>query len=269
MLRGIVSTALAVALSAPAVHAAPPAQAPTTVWLAEKVSAHAPSVTLHAYFRWDIRGARVSYAGVAMVAGRPRPTGGLTWDAPLFDGPAAHHDGTVAGCPASSSCDLLTGPGVAYFGLTYPPSSPQPDRIYLVLSGLSQDVSLEKSPGWRLRRTRLTARFATSDSPGTVATGARMAGEVVERFTHASIAGGRRGSIAIATPPCRPLHRVGYLREGYGTATLSGGTRQATFDCQKNLSDLTAAADRATTWSFDGPVVGTATGTTRITVIDL
>lgn len=268
MLRGIVCAVAALGLVAPAVQAAP-APAPTTVWLAERISPSAPSVTLHAYFRWDARGGRASYAAVDMVGSRPDPIGGMTWDAPLGDGPTVRHDGAVYGCPPPSICDVLTGPGRAYFGLTYPPESAQPDRIYLVLSGLAQEVSLEKSPGWRLRRTSLVARFTTSDDARTVATGANVGGQFVERFTHASASGGRRGSIAVATPPCRPLHRFGYFREGYGTATLTGGRRVATFDCQKNLSDLTAAAAGATTWRFDGPVAGLATGTTRITVVDL
>lgn len=268
MRRGIVCAAVALALTMPAAEAAP-APAPTTVWLAEKISPSASSVTLHAYFRWDARGGRASYVGVDMVGGRPQPMGGMTWDSPLGDGPTARHDGAVYGCPAPSSCDVLTGPGLAYFGLAYPEGTPQPDRIYLVLSGLAQEVSLQNSPGWRLRRTGLVARFTTSDDAGTAATGANIGGQFVERFTSASATGGRRGSIAVATPPCRPLHRFGYFREGYGTATLTGGRQPATFDCQKNLSDLTAAAVGATTWRFDGPVVGVATGTTRITVIDL
>lgn len=270
MLRGIVCAALAAALCVPNAQAAPLPPAPTAVWLAERVSPTAPSVTLHAYYKWDRRGSRATYAAVKMVNGKPRPFDGITWDSPIGDGPTARHDGTVHGCPSGSGCDVLTGPGATYLGVTFPEKSAQPDRIYLAISGLSPEVYLDKSTrGWRLTKTTLRARYALSDRGDTSATGANVAGEHVEKFTHASLPGGRRGSIAVGTLPCRPLHRVGYLREGYGTAVLTGGSAPGSFDCQKNFTDVIAVADGPTTWNLDGEVVGTATGTTRITVIDL
>lgn len=270
MRRGIICATVTVALCAPNALAAPLPPAPATVWLAERVSPTAPSVTLHGRYKWDRRGSRVTYAAVRMVNGKPRPFDGITWDSPMPDGPAARHDGTVYGCPSGSGCDVVNGPGLTYFGLTFPETSAQPDRIYVAISGLDAELSLDKGTrGWRLTKTALRVRYALSDRGHTRATGANFAGEHAERFTHASIPGGRRGSIAVATPPCRPLHRLGYLREGHGKAALTGGTAPARFDCQKNITDAIAVADRATTWSLDGDVVGTATGTTRIAVIDL
>lgn len=268
MRRGIVAVLCAAIVAVPLTPAAPLPPAPTTVWMAERVRRDAPSVTLETYVQWDRRGGRVTYVAANMVGGHPGPTDALTYDSGLNDGPAAYADGSAYGCPAGSNCDVLSGPGITYFSVAYPPSSVQPDRIYLVVSGTSAEVDLVDSPGWRLTRTTLRARYASSDSGGGAA-GAQFFGEHLERFTHAELTGGRRGSIAVATPPCRPAHRIGYVREGYGQATLTGGPRPVSFDCQRNGSDLTAATHRATTWQFDGAVVGTATGTTRLTVIDL
>jgi hypothetical protein len=205
-----------------------------------------------------------------MVHGRPRPLDGITIDSPVTDGPSARHDGIVYGCPSGSGCDVANGPGITYFGLTYPEKTVQPDRIYVAISGLEPEVMLDRSTtGWRLRRTNLRVRYALNDRGDARSTGASLFAEHVERFTHVSVPGGRRGSIAVGTPPCRPLHRVGYLREGHGRAVLSGGGSPATFDCRTNVNDAIAVADGPTTWSLDGDVVGTATGPTRIAVIDL
>lgn len=272
MRRGILAAVAALVTTASAAAATPASTAPlapppTTVWVAERVSRSAPKVALNAYFEWDRRGGRVTYVAVSMQRGRPRPLDGMTFDSMLTDGPGVYDSGASYGCPAGSGCDVFSGPGVTSFDLQYPATSTQPDRIYLAVAGLSIRVSLVDSPGWRLRATALRARHASSDGGG--ASGAQFFGEHVERFGNASLAGGSRGSLAVATPPCRPLHRLGYYREGYGTATLTGGTSPVTFDCQKNVADLAAAADRATTWTFAGDVVGTARGTTRLVVIDL
>lgn len=268
MRRGILCAALAALVNTSAVYATPAPPAPATVWVAEKVSPNAPRLTLEASTAWDRRSGRITYVAVKLVAGKPRPVDALTLDAPQTDGPAAYHRGTAYGCYAGSGCDVGSGPGFTSFVLTFPEDIPQPDRLYLAVSGVSAEVWLVDSPGWRLKRTSLRVRYATSDTSGD-AVGGQVAGEHVERFQRASIPGGRRGSIAVGTPPCRPLHRVGYFREGYGTATLSGGAKPVPFDCQRAIGDATAAADRATTWTLEGDVTGVATGTTRLTVIDL
>lgn len=268
MLRGMVCAVAAAVLVAPTADATPLPPAPATVWVAHRVSPHARQVQLNANFNWDRRSGRVTYAAVKMVNGRPRPYDAMTFDAPLSDGPAAYHDGASYGCYAGSVCQVTGEGGITDFNVMAPPTSEQPDRIYLAVSGLTAEVQLVDSPGWRLTRTAMRVRYVTSDTGGT-ATGVQVLGEHVERFGKATLPGGRRGSIAVATPPCRPLHRVGVYREGHGTATLTGGTVAQSFDCRANLHDLTAAADRATTWTFSGDVVGTAMGTTRLAVIDL
>jgi hypothetical protein len=232
------------------------------------VSSSAKSVTVNAYYGWDRRGARVTFVTAMMVKGRPRPYDALTVDSPLTDGPGLYRDGTSYGCYAGSGCDLLSGPGRTDFSVAAPDPAGQPDRIYVAVAGLAPEVRLIDSPGWRLTRTSLRVRYATSDTGG-AATGAQLLGEHVEHFERATLPGGTRGSVVVATPPCRPLHRAGVVREGYGTVTLTGGPNPVTFDCQRDLHDLTTAASHATTWNLDGLVVGTATGTTRLAVIDL
>lgn len=65
-------------------------------------------------------------------------------------------------------------------------------------------------------------------------------------------------------------HRVGFVREGTGTATLSGGRKPATLDCSATgAGDPVGLAIGPTTWLLRGDVVGVATGPTRLAVIDL
>lgn len=268
MRRGITTAVLAAAVCAPAASATPEPSPPASVWMAQRVSPHAKAVTVNAYYGWDRRGARVTFVVAKVANGRPRPYDALTMESPLTDGPGVYHGGTSYGCYAGSGCDVLSGPGRTDFTVAATDASHPPDRIYVAVAGLTPEVRLIDSPGWRLSKTSLRVRYATSDTGGG-ATGAQFFGEHVERFEHASLAGGRRGSLVVATLPCRPLHRFGVFREGFGTATLSGGPKPVTFDCQKDLHDATAAADHATTWKLDGLVVGTAAGTTRLAVIDL
>ncbi|HEX8001924.1 MAG TPA: hypothetical protein VF519_04435 [Mycobacteriales bacterium] len=244
---------------------AAPAPVPATVWVAERVSAAATRVEIQAYTTWDSRGGSITMVLAHVDRGRPRPYEAITWDAPNWDGPAVRHGGMTYGCGPGSGCDVLNGSGLSWFGGGVPATAPQPDRVYLAIAAVSQEVTLVDSPGWRLRRTRLRARYATDGA----ATGADGAGEHVARFTHASLRGGRHGSIATGVAPCRPAHRVGFAREGHGTATLTGGTTSPAFDCGVAAPDVTAASDGPTTWSFDGDVVGLATGATRLVVIDL
>lgn len=268
MRRRIGCIAALLAFWTPVADATPLQPAPATVWVAQRVSPRATKVQLNANFSWDKRAGRVTYAAVKMINGKPRPYDAMTFDTPVSDGPAAYHGGMAYGCYAGSGCEVTGFGGITDFNIAAPPTIEQPDRIYLAVSAVAAEVQLVDSPGWRLTRTSLRVRYATSDAGGT-ATGVQFLGEHVERFGKATLAGGRRGSIAVATPPCRPLHRVGVYREGHGTATLRGGTAVESFDCRENLHDLASAADRGTTWTFEGDVVGTAMGTTRLTVIDL
>lgn len=268
MRRALRCLAAATALSIPGGQAAPLSAPPVTVWVAERVSPRAPKVHLNANFTWDRRGGSVTYVAVKMVAGRPRPYDAMTIDASPSDEPVVYRDGASYGCTIGAPCDVTDARGLGDFNLAAPATVEQPHRIYLAVSAVTVEVSLVDSPGWRLTRAPLRVRYATSDTGGT-ATGTSFFGEHVERFGTATLAGGRHGSLAVATPPCRPLHRRWIQREGHGTATLTGGTKTQSFDCHKDLRDLTAAADRATTWTFQGDVVGTAMGTTRLTVIDL
>lgn len=268
MRRGIVGAALALLTMLQPATAAPAAPPPTIVWVAERVSPRAPRIEIQAYSQWDRRGGRFVMVWAERERGRPRPVQAITWDTMGWDGPAAYRNGTTYGCPRDSGCDLLNGGGVSWFAGGVDAQYPQPDLIYLVVTGTSQEVMLVDSAGWRLRRTSLRARFALREDSAAV--GVDVLGEHPEHFTHAALRGGPRGSIAVATPPCRPLHRSDVTREGHGAARLTGGTHPFDFDCHRDtITDLTAAADGPTTWSFDGDVVGNSTGPTRLTVIDL
>ena len=269
MRRGIVVAALVahVAAAVPIGAKASSAPLPATVWVAERVSPNAPRFSVDAHYGWNRRGGRVTIVTADLVRGRPRPTWAYTFDSVPDEMPVAYHGGAEYGCLPMSVCDLFSARGMTAFSATVPDDSPQPDRVYLAISGQDVKVALVDSPGWRLTRTRLRTRYALSDHAD--ASGARALGEGVERFGEARLPGGPHGSIAVATPPCRLLHRTGGAREGVGTATLSGGVTTPTFDCRTHLTDLTAAADRPTTWRFAGDVVGVAMGPTRLTVIDL
>lgn len=240
---------------------------PATVWVAERVSPHARQFSIHAYFQWNNRGGRVTVVTADVVRGRVQPTAAMTMESTANEAPVAYSGGTEYGCVAMSPCDLVTSRGIDWFAAVVPPDAPQPDRVYLAVSAHSITVELVDSPGWRLARTSLRARYALSSRAD--ATGVRAYGEHVEHFGEATLAGGRRGSVAVGTPPCRHLHRFGGVREGAGTARLDGGARVATFDCRTHLSDLAAAAYGATTWRFSGDVAGVAMGPTRLVVIDL
>lgn len=266
MRRGIVCVALLSAMTAPTVSSATPT-ATATVWVAERVSRSAPRIEIDAKYTWGDEGSTVTVADANVVRGRLRPIGGWTFDAVALEGPVVHDRGTAYGCLPRSTCNVLQTRAYSAFWYLVPEDMPQPDRVYLSIYARTATVKLTNSPGWRLVRTRLRTRYALSDSGG--ATSVRVAGEQPEHFTEATLPGGRRGSIAVGSAPCRLLHNHGYFREGYGTATLTGGTAPADFDCQRDIDDPVAVAEGPTTWRFAGDVVGNSMGPTRIAVIDL
>ena len=209
----------------------------------------------------------VAYISLADTRRGVLPTEGLALDSPSAHVPYGYTGSVEEGCEPDGPCDVLTGPGAADFRFEEPVGSPQPAKIYLVILGEQQQVELVESPGWRLIRTRLRATIVRANS----ATGVVVADERAEHFAEASGTGGAHGSLAVGTPPCRLAHRTGYVREGYGSATLTGGQRPASFSCGgvPAAFDPVAYAQTRTRWRLAGSVTGDAMGPTRLTIINL
>jgi hypothetical protein len=126
-------------------------------------------------------------------------------------------------------------------------------RYFLALEGTSLHAETV-GIGWKVqRRTAGISRVAGGG------TGAHALGSYVEAMPSASLPGGRRGSIAIAVPPCDEL--------GAGTVTLTGAAQPDQRTCP--TSAFADAAARATSWTLSGPAAGASEYRTRLLVIDL
>ena len=131
--------------------------------------------------------------------------------------------------------------------------APMHARVYVALVGTSLHVETARI-GWRVR-TRTSGVTRTSGD----GTGAQALGGTVEALPAATLPGGRRGSIAIAVPPCD--------EQGIGAVTLTGGADPSPHGCP--TSTFADAAAKATTWSLAGPAAGASEYRTRLLVIDL
>jgi hypothetical protein len=265
--RFLLAGALLAGLCAPTVAAAANAKAVVpVVWEAERLVATAAHVDVHGSYSFATVDGLASFVALKSARTGLVAMTGLTVDTPRDQGPYAYTNDSDYGCSAGSFCDVLSGPGVATYDVVFPTGVPQPDRIYVVVVGTQQQAALVDSPGWKLRKTNLKTNIVRIGS----AVGAAVSTERIEHFTHASTTGSGGGSIAIGTLPCRFAHRVGFVREGYGSATLTGGRTMSSFNCGGAPAqfDPVASAPKATRWSLDGDVTGEAAGSTRLIVIN-
>ena len=138
--------------------------------------------------------------------------------------------------------------------------------IYVV----AQNTEVHKitaSPGWKKPRevkTGFAVRLVRK-----IGAGVRVNSTGVEHFTGASAPGGRYGSVALAVLPCFP-------NGGVGSAVLRGGdpspdqpkdgTRKTRCD---GITVAESAANRATTWRFEGEATGDTAIPDRLVVVDL
>jgi hypothetical protein len=134
------------------------------------------------------------------------------------------------------------------------------NRLYVVEEGPATVTF--SGHGWMMRRLPMSYRWVRDEDAD--ASGAFTGVNSVELFQHAGLAGGRHGSLASGAPPCS-ASTAGVAAEpvprGAGTATLSGGRQVQSLTCPNSVGRpyLTGIADRTTSWSLDGPVVGDAT----------
>lgn len=210
------------------------------------------------------------------VEARGRPGYFATASANVFDGRVSpfssglvelgEPSGPVRTYGATGSHDLCADPAISCtttpgsdrlrftIGSTMGRSeAPMHARIYVALVGTSLHVDTARI-GWRVR-TR-TAGVARTSGDGT---GMQLLGGTVEALPAATLPGGRKGSIAIAVPPCD--------EQGVGDVTLSGGADPTPHSCP--TSTFADAAAKATTWSLSGTAAGASEYRTRLLVIDL
>lgn len=133
-----------------------------------------------------------------------------------------------------------------------------PDAFLLATRGFQPRASLRTSArGWRLREVAPRLRYVRADESAVAGFGSLDAS--AEVFTGASAAGGSKGSVAVANPPCG---------NAVGTAVFAGGPKPITMTCP--LAGAAASYSAATTrWTLDGQIVGSSTNPFRLLVIDL
>lgn len=263
----VVAMALATFAVQSGVSAASPTE--TRIWQVERRAGNvAQGFALQATFHWPAAGGLVATASLRREGARLVPLYGWAFDIRGIDAPVVIRDGAAYGCTETAGCPSINEGGMTAFATGTPDGPGQPDVVYVVIRGSSWAVKLSDSPGWTLRLTRMRARTFEAQATGT--TSARVADARIEHFESAVASGGSGGSVVIGTPPCRPAHRIGYFREGTGTARLVGGAIAATVDCSvPGSADAVGWAPTRTRWRFSGDVTGVGFGPTRMTVIDL
>lgn len=123
--------------------------------------------------------------------------------------------------------------------------------------------------GYRLRRVVPDFRYITA-AQSEAATGAGYLDDGAEVFTSSgALAGPATGSVAVAAAPCSTTGS-GLVARGAGRITLTGGPKPVTQTCPIERGYLASGADRSTSWSLSGPVVGDVRGRmARLLVVDL
>ena len=188
-----------------------------------------------------------------------RPRSAMVTDVYEFggDGTSVYGADGDLGCVAPLRCTVDSdGPEIG-FSIFYDLDAPVPVAfsVHVVTQGARIRITDRVLERWRASHrtggyTQVTAADATAD--GVVTSGTRA-----EVLRGATARGGRRGSIAIAVPPCDV---------GVGQLRLDGGRAPVEIGCPTRA--VAAFADRATTWRLSGLAAGTASTATRLLVID-
>lgn len=128
-------------------------------------------------------------------------------------------------------------------------------RFHLYLEG--QRVSVQDVlVGWRRTPVGGARRVTQEQADGAgLGSGGRSSGALLS----AAATGGRRGSLALAVPPCGTA--------GAGAAVLTGPGAQATEACP--TGPFAATARRGGRWTLSGATAGVTDGRTRLLVLDL
>ena len=190
--------------------------------------------------------------------GRPRMP--MWSDIYEFGGGDTHGYGSTAGgltCRAPLQCVSSTDGESLGFSVML--DLEVPERLAFTVSIVTQGASV-RIQDRVLERGRATHRrggYRLVTAEQADADGVARPGQRVEVFRGAAAAGGRRGSVAVALPPCEP---------GVGSLQLEGGRAPVDISCP--TAEVTAFADRATTWRLDGLAAGTTGRGTRLLVID-
>jgi hypothetical protein len=154
---------------------------------------------------------------------------------------------TCTADPGSTSLQFSIGFSVG--------ESPRPVHLRMLIAVEGTKVKTASAKiGWK--GTKRTGGFSRVTGGGT---GFRAGGFAAEALPDASLRGGRKGSVAIAVPPCDQL--------GAGLLTLAGGRKDAVAACP--TGPFTAAADGPARWSLTGDAAGVSSYLTRLIVVDL
>ncbi|HWL38342.1 MAG TPA: hypothetical protein VNQ77_19295 [Frankiaceae bacterium] len=196
----------------------------------------------------------------AMVAVVPLRRAGRGWEVPALivaeEGPKStvRAYGTPAPqCPPPQGC--AGGDGESVFMAALSVRSGIRNFVVSDYATTTAAVSGTAARYWRFRPVRLGVQRMLAEQSGV---GVRYLGTAVERFSSATAAGGRYGSVAFAAGPCAGAFA--------GSARLEGGT--APREVCPGGPEAFAVAPGETLWRFTGEVIGTTGFTTRLLVVD-
>lgn len=195
--------------------------------------------------------------------------------------PQVYNGGKRVSCTSATGVACTSTKGVmlttAYYRDNGLSDAIAPDTVLVVTYGRDGQVAVSQTaagkPQWRVRKVSRAARaFWSSDANDTTGVWSKYLGAEVFT-TKATLKGGRRGSVAIAAPPCAGT-AVG-TTSGLGSAKLTGGVAPVETSCPEDVMRPSQVARKATTWTFSGSVAGLTAdqvsepGTVRLLVVDL
>jgi len=154
-----------------------------------------------------------------------------------------------------------------------------PTHVVVVIGGLRPSVRLGgRNSGWSIAQVD-DPSVALRSAKEAEAAGAhhRLAGGA-EVFLRGTAPGGKRGTIAVAQPPCGYPNQIGFVNQGVGYSQLLGGRQGPESVCpgvylanDDGYYAMTDFSRGATQWVLEGAVAGSTSsmGTTRFLIIDL
>ena len=188
-----------------------------------------------------------------------RPRSAMLTDVYEFgaDGTSVYGANDDLGCVAPLRCTVDASGGEIAFSIFYDLDAPVPVAFTVRVVTQAARVRITDRVLERWRATHRSGGYTQVTAADATADGVATSGTSAEVLREASARGGRRGSIAVAVPPCDV---------GVGRMRLDGGRAPVEIGCPTRA--VTAFADRATTWRLSGLAAGTASAGTRLLVID-
>lgn len=256
--------ALLVVAAAPA-HAEPDMR--TLSLLITRTTTGASDFSLGVFASVSPQGAFIGEADLTVTRGRVQSTSG---GAVVSNNPS--QQGLRAGPLRANTCEPTlcdeAPDGVMLLGTSYSSRNSRGDVNAVLVVARAHRISYTfKGHGWSLRRLPLTFRAVelVQASEATASLGTRG----VALFTGATAAGGKRGSVAVAVPPCS-ISDIGVASRGAGRVELLGGVAQPSFTCPTDQVPIASYARAATTWRLQGIAAGDSTlAQSSLLVIDL